>query len=57
MVKRLSNANTFTVNRHAGPENLQIFEITSDKKIVGSFTDHELFGNSLPVAVPVGIIE
>jgi len=57
MVERLPNGNTWIVNCHAGPENPQILEITSDKKIVGSFTDHELFGNSLPVAVPVSIIK
>lgn len=57
MAERLPSGNTWIVNCHAGPENPQILEVTPDKKVVGSFTDHDFFGNSLPVAVPVSIIK
>jgi hypothetical protein len=52
MVDRLPSGNTWIVNCHAGPENPQVLEVTSDKRVVWSFRDHERFGNSLPVAVP-----
>jgi outer membrane protein assembly factor BamB len=50
MVDRLPNGNTLVVNCHAGPENPQIVEVTSEKKLVWSFKDFEHFGNALPVA-------
>jgi hypothetical protein len=57
MVERLPSGNTWIVNCHAGKENPQVLEVTADKKIVGSFTNFDFFGNSLPVAVPAGIME
>jgi hypothetical protein len=53
MVQRLPSGNTWVVNCHAGPENPQILEVTSDKKVAWSFLDFERFGNSLPVALPL----
>jgi outer membrane protein assembly factor BamB len=53
MVDRLPNGNTWIVNCHAGPENPQIIEVSTDKKVVWSFKDFERFGNALPVAVPL----
>lgn len=54
MVDRLPNGNTWIVNCHAGPENPQIIEVSSDKKVVWTFKDFQRFGNALPVAVSVG---
>jgi uncharacterized sulfatase len=48
-VRRLANGNTLLVNCHAGPENPQIIEVTPRKKVVWTFQDFEIFGNSLPV--------
>jgi hypothetical protein len=53
MVDRLPNGNTWIVNCHAGPDNPQILEVSSDKKVVWSFRDFERFGNALPVAIPM----
>lgn len=53
MVDRLPNGNTWIVNCHAGPNNPQILEVTSEKKVVWSFKDFERFGNALPVAVVI----
>ena len=53
MVDRLDNGNTWIVNCHAGPENPQVLEVTTDKKVAWSFKDFERFGNALPVAVPL----
>jgi outer membrane protein assembly factor BamB len=50
MVERLPDGNTFIVNCHAGPENPQLLEVTSAKKVVWSFRDFKRFGNSLAVA-------
>jgi hypothetical protein len=50
MVERLPNGNTTLVNCHAGPENPQIIEVTSEKKVVWTFKDFKNFGNALPVA-------
>ena len=38
----------------AGPENPQIIEVTPRKKVVWTFQDFEIFGNSLPVVVLPG---
>lgn len=51
MVERLPNGNTWIVNCH-GEEQPQILEVTTDKKVVWSYRDFELFGNALPVAIP-----
>jgi hypothetical protein len=53
MVDRLPNGNTWIVNCHAGPDNPQILEVSSDKKVVWSFRDFERFGNALPIAIPM----
>jgi hypothetical protein len=53
MVDRLPNGNTWIVNCHAGPNNPQILEVNTDKKVVWSFKDFERFGNSLPVAMAI----
>ncbi|MSU63247.1 MAG: hypothetical protein EXS31_12765 [Pedosphaera sp.] len=48
-VERLPNGNTMIGNCHAGPENPQFVEVTSDKKVVWTFKDFKNFGNSTPV--------
>ncbi len=56
MVERLPNGNTLIVNCHAGPDNPQIIEVDTNKKVVWTFKDFARFGNALPVArlVPTG---
>lgn len=46
----LPNGNVIVGNCHAGPDNPQLFEVTRDKKVVWSFKDHKIFGNSLAAA-------
>ena len=46
----LPNGNLIVGNCHAGPENPQLFEVTRDKKVVWSFRDFKVFGNSLASA-------
>jgi hypothetical protein len=48
-VERLPNGNTRFGNCHAGPENPQFIEVTTDKKVVWTFKDFKNFGNSMPV--------
>lgn len=48
-VERLPNGNTRFGNCHAGPDNPQFIEVTSDKKVVWTFKDWKNFGNSMPV--------
>jgi len=48
-VERLSNGNTLIGNCHAGPDNPQFLEVTSDKQVVWTFKDFKNFGNSMPV--------
>lgn len=48
-VDRLPNGNTLIGNCHAGPENPQLIEVTPDRKVVWSWKDFTLFGNSTPV--------
>jgi len=48
-VDRLPNGNTLVGNCHAGPDQPQFVEVTPDKKVVWTFRDHTLFGNSMPV--------
>lgn len=43
----LPNGNIIVGNCHAGPENPQLFEVTRDKRVVWSFKNLEIFGNSL----------
>jgi hypothetical protein len=37
-------------NCHAGPKNPQLIEVTRDKKLVWTFKDFQVFGNSLAAA-------
>jgi len=46
----LPNGNLIVGNCHAGPENPQLFEVTRDKKVVWTFKDFQVFGNSLAAA-------
>ena len=48
-VERLPNGNTLIGNCHAGPDNPQLIEVTPDRKVVWTWKDFELFGNSTPV--------
>ena len=48
-VERLANGNTLIGNCHAGPSNPQIIEVTSEKKVVWTWTDFNNFGNSTTV--------
>jgi hypothetical protein len=50
-VERLPNGNTMIGNCHAGPDNPQFIEVTSQKKVVWTFRDFANFGNSTPVQV------
>jgi outer membrane protein assembly factor BamB len=49
-VERLANGNTIIGNCHAGKDNPQMIEVTSDKKVVWTWKDFTNFGNSMPVA-------
>lgn len=42
----LPNGNLIVGNCHAGPDNPQLFEVTRDKKVVWTFKDFKVFGNS-----------
>ncbi len=42
----LPNGNLIVGNCHAGPENPQLFEVTRDKKVVWTFKNFQVFGNS-----------
>ena len=46
----LPNGNLIVGNCHAGADNPQLFEVTRDKKVIWSFKDHKVFGNSLAAA-------
>jgi Mal s 1 allergenic protein-like len=48
-IERLPNGNTLIGNCHAGPDNPQFIEVTSDKNVVWTFRDFKNFGNSMPV--------
>lgn len=54
-VARLPNGNTVIGNCHAGPENPQIIEVTSEKEVVWSFKDFDLFGNALASSEVLGV--
>ena len=47
----LANGNIIVGNCHAGKNNPQLIEVTRDKKVVWTFYDFELFGDSTPVAI------
>jgi outer membrane protein assembly factor BamB len=42
----LPNGNIIVGNCHAGPENPQLFEVSREKKVVWSFKNFQVFGNS-----------
>jgi len=46
-LQQLDNGNLIIGNCHAGPENPQIIELDSDKKIVWEFDEFDLVGNGL----------
>ena len=46
----LPNGNLIFGNCHAGPENPQLIEVTRDKKVVWTFQNFKIFGNSLAAA-------
>ncbi|MFH1304106.1 MAG: PQQ-binding-like beta-propeller repeat protein [Planctomycetota bacterium] len=46
-LQQLDNGNLIIGNCHAGPENPQIIELDSDKKIVWQFDEFDLVGNGL----------
>jgi uncharacterized protein YndB with AHSA1/START domain len=48
-VDRLPNGNTLIGNCHAGPHQPQFVEVTPGKKVVWTFKDHVVFGDSMPV--------
>jgi len=50
-VERLANGNTLIGNCHAGPENPQFIEVTAEKRVIWTFKDFKMFGNSMPVQV------
>ncbi|CAN5236500.1 PQQ-like beta-propeller repeat protein [soil metagenome] len=45
-VQVLPNGNIVFGNCHAGAENPQLIEVTRDKKVVWTYKNHKLFGNS-----------
>lgn len=49
-LQALPNGNLIVGNCHAGPENPQLFEVTRDKKVVWTFKNFQVFGNSLAAA-------
>ena len=49
-VEVLPNGNLIVGNCHAGPDNPQLFEVTRDKKVVWTFKNFQVFGNSLASA-------
>ncbi len=49
-VQVLPSGNIIVGNCHAGPDNPQLFEVTRDKKVVWTFTDHKTLGNSTAAA-------
>jgi hypothetical protein len=46
----LPDGNLIVGNCHAGPDNPQLFEVTRDKKVVWTFKNQKVFGNSLAAA-------
>jgi len=49
-LKALPNGNLIVGNCHAGPDNPQLFEVTREKKVVWTFKNFKVFGNSLAAA-------
>jgi hypothetical protein len=49
-LQALPNGNLIVGNCHAGPANPQLFEVTRDKKVVWTFKDFKVFGNSTAAA-------
>lgn len=53
----LPNGNLIVGNCHAGPENPQLFEVTREKKVVWTFKNFDVFGNSTATAQVLGVPE
>jgi outer membrane protein assembly factor BamB len=51
----LPNGNLIFGNCHAGPQNPQLIEVTRDKKVVWTFKNFQVFGNSLAAAEVLGL--
>jgi hypothetical protein len=51
----LPNGNIIVGNCHAGPDQPQLFEVTREKKVVWTFKDHKVFGNSLAASQVLGV--
>jgi hypothetical protein len=51
----LPSRNLIVGNCHAGPDNPQLFEVTRDKKVVWTFKNFDVFGNSLAAAQVLGV--
>jgi hypothetical protein len=51
----LPNGNLIVGNCHAGPDNPQLFEVTREKKVVWTFKNFQVFGNSLAAAQVLGV--
>jgi len=51
----LPSGNLIVGNTHAGEENPQLFEVTRDKKVVWTFRDFKIFGNSLAAAMVLDV--
>lgn len=49
-IQVLPNGNLIVGNCHAGPENPQLIEVTRDKKVVWTFKNFQVFGNSCAAA-------
>lgn len=47
----LPNGNIVIGNCHAGPENPQLIEVTKEKKVVWTMTNHKTFGNDTAAAL------
>lgn len=50
----LPNGNVIVGNCHAGPENPQLIEVSKDKKVVWTFRDFELLGDSTAASATIG---
>ncbi len=50
----LPNGNLIIGNCHAGPENPQLIEVSRDKKVVWTFKDFDLLGDSTAASATIG---
>jgi len=54
-LEMLPGGNILIGNCHAGPENPQLMEVSSDRKVVWTFRDFHNLGNSVASSATVGI--